>query len=178
MPLFKFEKGNVVIDMDVLAHSPVLAAVWQKDKSEGKELATAKLKLIYHMVNPNSQYATFSTIGRVEKIIQDLFPLLKDWKSATDKEYKAALSYYETLLDLVPEYALLKAAQNAVHELAAKISKKGTADKEVLLGKMRKAVEDLDAVKSIVEKAQEKQQSTKGKHAIRKREDPDYYQNK
>jgi hypothetical protein len=192
MSLFKLERHKVVLDMDVVANVPQYVALYEADKSDGKELAIAKFRLIFHMVDRRSPYATSDSRTRLTKIIQDLFPMLVEWEKqgqtgkGMDKQYLAALHYYTSCLDLVPEYALLTAAQDAVHDLARRISepkiKKGAKGAEVevdddktgLLSKMRKASEDLAAIKAIVKEAEAQAEAVKGGHSLKMREDPKY----
>lgn len=179
--MFLYEKQKVIIDPLVLATMPPLERLYNEDKSDGKETAMAKLKLIFHMVDPRSPYNTSASYTRFTKVIHDLFPNLIAWEKTgvkEDKIYIAALNCYRNTLDLIPERALLTAAQDAVHDLATKISDPATKDKEDLLGKMSKAMENMQKVKDMVKAEEDKAQSTKGKHHIRRREDPEYYENK
>lgn len=180
MSVCKLEKGNVTIDMDIVANTPPYSALWENDTSEGKGIAIAKFKLMFHMNDPRSQYSTSTSYTRFKKIIDDLFPNLVEWlnKGAKDKIYLSAAAYYKNELDLIPERALLTAAQDAVHALADSISDPANKDKTRDLASMRKAMEDLEAVREMVKTAEEKAQTTKGKHAVRKREDPDYIKTK
>lgn len=175
--MFKFEKGKVLLDMDVVATTPYFEKLYSEDTTASKDIAISKFSLIFHMVDPRSQYSTSPSQSRFRKIIKDLFPALVAWgEENNDPVFLSAMKYYRDMLELVPERALLTAAQDAVHDLASRISNPETKDKEMLLSKMRKAVEDLEAVREIVKTAEEKAKETKGKHHVRRREDPDYLQ--
>jgi hypothetical protein len=209
MSLFKIVKGQVVLDMDIIANTPQYANLYESDKSEGKEDAIAKFRLIFHMCDPRSQYSTALSATRFTKIIHDLFPNLLEWEKqgqtgkGADKPYLSALNLYRNGLGLIPEQALLTAAQDAVHDLAERISappktvkrtekvddgKGGLKsitvseevgeDKATLLGKMAKAAKDLSEVRDYVKQLQEKADQVKGSHALKRREDPDYIHNR
>ena len=177
MYVYDSKTKELVIDVTVLASVPALNKIYKRDRTAEKEVAKAQLALIFHMFNPRSPYYNYDSSTRMMKVIIDLFDeVLKKWKDkiTEDSTFKEACDMYHKFLELIPERALLTAAQDAVHDLATKISDKDTKNKEVLLRTMKQAVTDLKEVREDVMQTEEKLRQIKGGRIIKRREDPSY----
>jgi hypothetical protein len=216
--MFKVEKGQVIIDADIIGSIPAFTVLYNRDTSPEKKLAMAKFRIIFHLNDPRSPYDTSSTNGRITKIVMDLFQcadpvdeeqakLVIEWfdkyyvpkkvnkakekekdKEAkakneiaadeeiivTDAQFERASRQYLEFLDLIPEFALKAAAQDAVHRLADEIKDPKTHNGWQKLQVMNQAIKDLGEMKDLLKVEEERQRTTKGGHNVRKREDPDY----
>lgn len=213
--MYKAVKGHIILDADIIGSVPIFEAIWNSDTTTDKVLAKAKMRMIFHMCNPNSPYATAAVYNKLTKIAMDLYSedaIVMEWfrkhyipvKIAgnkidkrkrkpkageddaddvefealevihTDKQFERAISIYKNFLNLIPQYAMLQAAQTAVHNLSERIASPNTPNPETLLKAMNAALRDLKDMEELIKLEEDKAITTRGGHSVRKREDPSY----
>lgn len=86
--MFKFEKGTLHIDADMLGTFPAFAALYNRDKSPEKRLSQDQFICVFHMVDLRSPYAESDINGRLTHIVHNVFkeeelhPELHEWFKA------------------------------------------------------------------------------------------------
>lgn len=71
--MFRVEKGQLIIDADIVGSIPAFQVMYNRDQSEGKRLALAKFQIIFHLKDPRSPYGLSSSHNRLTKIVMELF---------------------------------------------------------------------------------------------------------
>ena len=94
--LFDIERGIVVMNPTTL-WIPEFKAVWDRDKSKDKHVATREISYIVFLHSFQSPYQAYSEKERDKKILNDYFKDEPNWKP--DKVVKAAVDRFLELQD-------------------------------------------------------------------------------
>lgn len=111
--LFDIDRGHVIMNPTVL-WIPEFKAVWDRDDSEGKAIASKEVSYIVFMHGFNSPYDAYSERDREKKILNDYFKDMKGWKP--DKVVKAAEKKYLELQDSIA-LRLLRTSKKALEKV-------------------------------------------------------------
>lgn len=93
MKLFKYENYKVVVDPEALTLEP-FKAIWEKDDSPDKAMATSELAYVYFMCDPRSDYMYIESKEERSNEIKTAEGLPQKWKP--DKTVKGAMDFYES----------------------------------------------------------------------------------
>lgn len=110
--LFDIERNKIVPDANVLA-VPSIKKLWDRDKSEDKEVAFKEISYIVFLCDFHSPYRDIHESVRSNYIIADLFP--KGW--SPNKEVLTAVQTYKDLQE-TPSMRLLYTAVRNLDKLS------------------------------------------------------------
>lgn len=91
MKLFKYEGYNMTISEEALLLKP-FKKLWDRDKSEDKQMALQELGYCYFMEDPRSDYQMYMDRAIRSEKIKEGEGLRQDWEP--DEDVKAAMGFY------------------------------------------------------------------------------------
>jgi hypothetical protein len=112
MNLFTVDNQRVTFSPEALTVKE-FKALWERDTSKHKELATEELSYVFYMTDYRSAYLAYDVEARENKIINDVITK-KGWKP--DEKIKTAIEKYSELQE-TPSMGLLKDAETALDKI-------------------------------------------------------------
>lgn len=173
MLAYSTENHTYVIDPHYLTIRP-LKKIWDQDKSQDKEVATALLMWLYHMYNPHSPYMNHRNQIKSVEIVAAVFPkkYVKErldqlaqqiekvneteapvelkptvYDPSTEPGMEEAIAWYRAHLKQTPLWNAYEAYKEAMYNLSKIISDPTSAAAQI-----RTASQELDALPGKMEK--------------------------
>ena len=114
MELFELKDNKLIFAPQALAIN-CFKALWDKDKSKHKEVATAELTALYFFCDYKSDFSNIlDDTTKLKEITSIITDLGKDWKP--DLDWNSAVEYYRKLQE-TPKLKLIGSAKNALAKI-------------------------------------------------------------
>mgnify|MGYP006988829108 CR=1 FL=1 len=145
MKLFKYEGYRVTVDPEALMLKP-FRAIWERDKSEDKNVALQELAYVYFVADPRSDYQYIIDLDERAEAVKNGEGMAKKWKA--DSVVEAAIEFYQSVK--TPSAYLLestrstyKKLQNQMNSIEFVPNDDKAIDKMVAVVKLLKEIPDL-----------------------------------
>ena len=112
MGLFNLKDTQVILDPNVLA-IPEFKALWDRDKTKTKDVATKELSFVYYVSDFNSPYFNIPEYKREKTVIDDF---IKDESWSPDEAVKKAIDKYVILTE-TPAARLVLSTRRTIDKL-------------------------------------------------------------
>lgn len=151
MEIFNIEDDNPIITPEGL-YIPELKHIWERDTSKTKEVASAQLVSIYHLVDPRSSYAGLDADTKRELVFTDY---LEDPNYELDEAMLEAMEKYAILIKgpFTRYYESLQAALDSITAYMSTATVRGGKDGN--FGQVQSNIANSDKLISAMAKAKD-----------------------
>lgn len=155
-----FQNNKYVIDPNMLAIT-VLAAIWERDQTPDKSLATAQLQWLYHMYHYKSTFRPYSDAERPYAIIKAVFPIEhQEWEWDKDEIMDKAVDWYKMHIRKNPVWESVRAYEQLIYNLTKELTKpdidvykasKARAELDLLPKSLKKMIQEAEKMDMVLD---------------------------